>query len=39
MEQASLDVAQAVIEIVAFFLPAFMAMIAIEWSLGFIRRD
>lgn len=37
--EPSLEVAQAVIDIVAFFLPAFMAMIAIEWSLGFIRRD
>jgi len=36
---AELQIAQVIVDVVAFFMPAFMVMIALEWAIGFIRRD
>ena len=32
-----MQVAQALIDLVAFFLPGFIGMIVIEWAIGFFR--
>lgn len=32
------EIAQAIIDVVAFFLPGFTVMIVIEWVVGFFRR-
>jgi len=37
--EAAQDLAQAMIEMLAFFMPAFIVFLVVEWLLGLFRRD
>jgi len=37
--EASLQLSQAMIEFIAFFMPAFVVFLVIEWVLKLFRRD
>jgi len=36
---ASLQLAQAMITFIAFFMPAFIVFLVVEWLLGLFRHD
>lgn len=33
------QLAQAMVEFLAFFMPAFIVFVVIEWAMGFFRAD
>lgn len=37
--EPSLQLGQAAVEFVAFFLPAFVVFLVVEWAVGLFRRD
>lgn len=37
--QPEIEIAQALVDLIAFFLPAFIVMLAVEWAVGFFRSS
>lgn len=37
--QPEIQLAQALVDILTFFMPGFVVMLVIEWAVGLFRRD